>query len=199
VIMEAELARADGGPATEYTADREKHAAQRLYSVAPEDFVLPDILPRPDQPPRLAMIRGPLFRNRFDRDNGEEIAPEVVVNIKNVIHGRKFDQTAPELKNLEYIVFGKPDEVYLAHLVTRPPDFDHIVRVTLDDVPSNESLRHGMTLVIPGLRNHQKEEELDAIGEVSAVLRGSDGGEKTVDVKFVEKVFFNDDPNDFDV
>src|SRR6476659_3496288 len=59
--------------------------------------------------------------------------------------------------------FGKPDEVYLAHLVTRAPDFDHIVRVTLDDAPSNESLRHGLTLVIPSLRNHQKEEELDAI------------------------------------
>ena len=39
-----------------------------------------------------------------------EIAPDVVVNIKNVIHGRKFDPTASELKNLEYIAFGKPGE-----------------------------------------------------------------------------------------
>ena len=47
VIFEADLARPDGGPATEYAADRAKHPDQKLYSVRPEHFVLPDIFPGP--------------------------------------------------------------------------------------------------------------------------------------------------------
>jgi hypothetical protein len=84
------------------------------------------------------------------------------------------------------------------HLVTRPPDFDHIVRVTLDR-PFERVASPRDDTGDPQSAQPPKEKELDAMGEVSAVPRGSDGGEKTVEVTFVEKVFFNDDPNDFDV
>jgi hypothetical protein len=198
VIIDAELAHAAGGPATEYATDRTQHPGQLLYSLAPEDFVLPDILPQAGRPARLSTLRGALFRNRFDQDNGEEIAPDVVVNIKNIIHGRKFDPAAAELKSLEYIAFGKPSEIYLAHLITRPPDFDHIVRVTLDNMPAEESLRRGMILTIPALRN-DKEERPTTDRSVSATLGGVDGDQKAVEVTVVEEVFFNDDPNDLDI
>ena len=111
--------------------------------------MLPDILPQAGKPPNLSTLRGALFRNRFDQETGVEIAPDVVVNIKNVIHGRKFDPAAAELKSLEYIALGKPGEIYLAHLITRPPDFDHVVRVTFDKMPAEESLRRGIILTIP--------------------------------------------------
>jgi hypothetical protein len=161
--------------------------------------VLPDILPQAGKPARLSTLRGALFRNRFDQDTGEEIAPDVVVNIKNIIHGRKFDAAAAELKSLEYIAFGKPSEIYLAHLITRPPDFDHIVRVTLDNMPAEESLRRGMTLTIPALRNDKGERPAAGDRSVSATVSGIDGDEKAVEVTVVEEVFFNDDPNDLDI
>ena len=198
VIVEADLARPTGGPATEYATDRAQHPGQLLYSLAPEEFVLPDILPQAGKPPNLSTLRGALFRNRFDQETGVEIAPDVVVNIKNVIHGRKFDPAAAELKSLEYIALGKPGEIYLAHLITRPPDFDHIVRVTFDKMPAEESLRRGMILTIPTLRNGKDERPAAGDRSVSATLSGIDGHETAVEVTVVEEVFFNDDPNDLD-
>lgn len=199
VIIEADLARPDGGPAPEYAADRAAHPGQRLYSVAPADFVLPDIFPRADgRPAPLAAIHGPLFRNRFDQ-NGAEIAPDVVVDIKNVVHSRKFDLKAPPLENLEYIVFGKPGEIYLAHLVTLPPDFDHIVRINLDHDFSDGSLGRGLPLRIPGRRNDKRQRLATGEGQVPAALLDTDGAEKVVRVEVVDEVFFNDDPADFDI
>ena len=66
-----------------------------------------------------------------------------MVNIKNVIHARKFDPNAARPKNLQYIVFGKPGEIYLAHLITRTPDFDQIIRVSIDEQLPGESLVRG--------------------------------------------------------
>ena len=83
VIVEADLARPTGGPATEYATDRAQHPGQLPYSLAPEEFVLPDILPQAGKPPNLSTLRGALFRNRFDQETGVEIAPEVVVDIAN--------------------------------------------------------------------------------------------------------------------
>jgi hypothetical protein len=37
---------------------------------------------------------------------------------------------------LLYLLFGSPKEPFLAHLITRPPDYDHILSVVLPQVPS---------------------------------------------------------------
>jgi hypothetical protein len=206
VILEAELARPDGSPVTEYAADRAAHPDQELYSVHPDDFVLPDIFPGSDGPPRRSTLRGALFRNRSDglrirvggqNVRGVPIAEEVVVNIKNVVHARKFDLNAPKPKDLQYIVFGKPGEIYLAHLITRSPDFDQIIRVSIDAELPGESLGRGPVLTIPSRRNDKNQRLTGGGGKVSATLRGPGSTEKAVELEPLEEIFSNDDPEDF--
>jgi hypothetical protein len=128
---------------------------------------------------------------------GVPIAEEVVVNIKNVIHARKFDLNAQKPKDLQYIVFGKPDEIYLAHLITRPPDFDHIIRASIDEELSGESLGHGSVLTIPGRTNDKNQRLAGGGGKISATLRGPGGTEKAVELEPLQEIFSNDDPDDF--
>ena len=72
------------------------------------------------------------------------------------------------------------------------------MRVTFDKMPAEESLRSGMMLTIPTLRNEKDERPAAGDRGVSATLSGIDGHETAVEVTVVEEVFFNDDPNDLD-
>ena len=121
-----------------------------------------------------------------------------MVNIKNVVHAREFDPNAARPKNLQYIVFGKPGEIYSAHLITRPPDFDHIIRVSIDEELPGESLVRGPVLTIPDRKNEKGERLSEGDGKISATLRGPGGTEKAVELEPVEEIFSNDDPDDFD-
>lgn len=70
----------------------------------------------------------------------------------------QLDAGAPGLRTLEYITFGTTDEVYLAHLITRPPDVDQLIRVTLDHRLSDDDLGRGLRLTVPS-RTNEKEHE----------------------------------------
>ena len=177
VILEAEFVGPDGLPEEAYAVDRKDHPDQKLYTLAPRPFVLPDILPRDDKPPRLSSFRGNVFRNHFERKatDPEQIAQDVVVNVKNVVHGRKFDPAAERPKNLEYILFGRVGDIYLAHLISRPPDFDQLIRVTVDHELSDENLARGLPLSVPDRSNSSSERVREGDGAVSSNLRAPSG------------------------
>jgi hypothetical protein len=78
----------------------------------------------------------------------------VDVTVTRVIHFRKFDPAAAKPSQLEYLLFGRGAERFLAHVITRPPDFDHILAVTsLGPQVTDEELTQGMTLRFPGKTN----------------------------------------------
>src|SRR5262249_38673881 len=55
---------------------------------------------------------------------------------------------------LEYLLFGKGQELFLAHLITAPPDFDQILAVkVIDHKFTNEELTKGILVVFPGTTN----------------------------------------------
>lgn len=73
---------------------------------------------------------------------------------KKVIHFRKFGPEAEELPELEYFLFGKGQELYLAHLITRPPDFDQILAVKqIGQDFSDEELANTVQITFPGMEN----------------------------------------------
>ena len=52
------------------------------------------------------------------------------------------------------MLFGKGDELFLAHLITRPPDFDQILSVRVVGREfTDEELRHGVLLTVPERAN----------------------------------------------
>jgi hypothetical protein len=155
VIVEAEFVERNASPSTAYRDDRRHHPAQRLYTLDPAVFVLPEILPTGSEPPARTTLRADLYRDHVEKDNPakELIAEGIDVHILRVVHAHRYEPHPQPLSDLEYVLFGDVAEPYLAHFVTRPPDFDQILRVMVDGELSAKLLAAGSRLTIPGRAN----------------------------------------------
>jgi hypothetical protein len=157
VILEATFAKPGSDPQADYFSDR-KRSRERTYTLEPDSFVLPRLAGA--QP--LRSFKGNVYRGRYEElarksqralDAGR-IARDVDVNVTRVVHFRKFDPNAAKSSQLEYLLFGKGDELFLAHLITEPPDFDQILSVK---APNNKftdaELSRGISVVFPDKTN----------------------------------------------
>jgi hypothetical protein len=122
VILEVDL----GSATANYVKDRETHPSEKVYTIMPETFVLPEMVqaPRPFQ--------AQLFRGHFER-GGKVIAKAVTITIRKVVHFRKLDANSPRPSQLRYLIFGKPGEAFLAHLISARPDFDHLLSAVIPE------------------------------------------------------------------
>ena len=109
----------------------------------------------PAKPPRRSFT-GRVFRNHFERlDTNPVSLGAAVLKITTVVHHRKFAADAEPLPDLEYLLFGKGQELFLAHLITMAPDFDHVLGVTKVDghrLP-DEALGSGLAVKFPDRPN----------------------------------------------
>lgn len=145
VILEASLGGEAGKVTAAFRADRTATGA-RLYTLAPERFVLPELVAGTE--PRRS-FRGTSYRGHFER-GGAPIARDVEVEVARVVHFRKLDPGLPRPARLSYWLFGGEAETFLAHRVVRPPDFDQLLSVKLlGDVPQEE-LRRGLEVDFDG-------------------------------------------------
>ena len=208
VILEVALS-GPGDPHAAYTTDR-THAGARFYTFAPDgdptplppghepkEFVLADLVQPTPQQPRRRAFTGTLVRGHFER-GGVRLATEVLATVTNVVYFRQFDPAAEPLPQLTYLMFGKGRERFLAHLITRPPDFDQILAVRIaGQAPTDEELRQGVRLSIPG-RGNTIEARLQAGERVSGQLqRGGEGAAApplptTIQLDVVAEIYFEE-------
>jgi hypothetical protein len=149
LVFEATLEDANGSSLQEvWLRERQSHPDQGGYVMKPEAFAL-STLYTPDLPARGS------FTARFFR-SGEEAVPElsdVTVRVTDVVYAKKLDQPAT-LDDLSYKLFGRGDELFLAHVLSRPPDFDQIVSVRLVGLhPDEDELKRRIDVVFPGRAN----------------------------------------------
>jgi hypothetical protein len=195
VILETELTGAGVDPQQIYRQDWEKHSDVRFYTFDPKPFVLSEILPTADNPPKATTFGGDLYRNDLEMDDPPpvQIASRVTVNIKNIVHGRRFDTNAPAPTQLQYNLFGRGKDVFLAHLITRPPDFDQLMRVTVTPAFSDGDLSRGLIVTVDGRKN--TEDERIRPSEQGSVAATVGTGTTSLNVKIdpVDEFYFNDD------
>jgi hypothetical protein len=89
-----------------------------------------------------------VFRGHLER-GGKPIdgLDPVQVQVKRVVYARKFDPHAKLLRQLTYVLFRHGDDLYLAHLISGPPDFDQIVSASVPDHTfTAEELGRGITV-----------------------------------------------------
>jgi hypothetical protein len=152
VILEASFGPADGT----FRQDRKAHPEVKLYTFAPVPFVLPELFSdAPGTPPKSTSFSGRLVRNHFEQPPAHPqepvgIANDVVVHVIGVVHHHRLDAGAPRPKHLSYLLFGRGEERFLAHFISRPPDFDQLLAV---DVSGHEfsdlELSRGVVLSVP--------------------------------------------------
>jgi len=152
VILEGTFAKPGSDPQADYFNDR-KRTGTKIYTLEPEPFVLTRLAAA--EP--LRSFKASIYRGHFERIRPQRaldaarIGEKVDVNVTRIIHFRKFDPTAAKPAQLEYLLFGKGAELFLAHVITTPPDFDHILSVkTLNHTFTDAELRQGVPIVFPG-------------------------------------------------
>lgn len=187
VILEATLTKAGSDPQAAYVQDRRQHQNIKVYTFEPEPFVLPDLDPKNS---RRNSFKGTIFRGHFER-GGDAIGSEVTVNVTRVIHFRPFDAQAAALPQLEYLLFGQAQELFAAHLITRPPDFDHVLAVkSVSRKFTDAELGKGVAIVFPGKAN-KPAEKLAAAKTISGKIKNTGGNPlQEISLKMGEEIYF---------
>jgi hypothetical protein len=148
LVLEATLEAANGSLQEAWLSERQSHPDQRGYVMKPEAFAL-STLYTPD-PPARGSFTATFFRG------GDEAIPEltdVKVRVTDVVYAKRLDQTST-FDELRYILFGRGDELFLAHLLSQPPDFDQIASVRLVGLhPDEDELKRRIDVVFPGRPN----------------------------------------------
>jgi hypothetical protein len=183
VVLKVTFTQPGGDPQAAYVNDRQAHRETKIYSLRPENFVLPDI--GSSEP--LRSFRGTVFRGHFEK-GGTPILTDVEVNVAEVIHFRRFEP-------LGYLLFGNQEEFFLAHLITKPPDFDQVLSVkVVGHEFTEDDLRHGVRVTFPGRVNaiHQRlkpNEKL--VGEIQLARDGTPGTQE-IQLETGEEFYFEE-------
>jgi hypothetical protein len=193
VVLEVELTLGGNHKQFIYQMDRRDHPEVAFYTFDPLPFVLPDILPTVDHDAAATSFIGDLYRNHVEKQDPlpVKIADGETVIIKNVIDGHRLDVGAPSSPELQYLLFGRGEEAYLVHLLTRAPDFDQIVQVQVPTALSADALNRGVLVTVNGRRNTDSE-RIGATGAVAVTVEsGSAATSLTLDP--ITEVYFNND------
>jgi len=147
VILEATLAKKGENVQAIYAEDRRAHHSVKMYTLNPQCLVLSDL--SGSATPSVSSFKGTVFRGHLERGGAAvEQLEDVDVVVNNVVHFRMFDPSAEKPNDLKYILFGGGRELFLAHWISKPPDFDQIMSVSLDSRPfSDDQLKRGIEVV----------------------------------------------------
>jgi len=147
----------DGKPVTKlYLDDRRKNPDVRIYTLGPsEQFVLTHLFPAGSSQPARRSFTAKVVRGHLEQ--GGKTVPglgNVTVNVDRVIHARKFDPRAARPEALEYVLFGTPGDLLLAHAIMQPPDFDQVVGIAVKGTTLTAAdLTGDVRLVFPDRKN----------------------------------------------
>jgi len=195
VIFEATFADGDENVSELYTDDRRAHPEVGMYTVNPGDlFVLPRLFDEAAGSHRIA-FSGTVFRGHFERPGRKVIdgLEGVDVKVNRVIYARELHSDADKPDELRYILFGDGEELFLAHEISRPPDFDQIVAVEVDDRRfTADELQAGVVVSVPG-RANSAETRLRAGDHVDAVAEvGESEPSATLRIQVLEEPYFEE-------
>ena len=109
-----------------------------------------------------------VFDGHFEQ-GGTAISRSTNLAITRVVHFHEFRHDLPRSDQMTYLVFGGADGVFAAHILSGPPDFDHLLRLELSG-PLPAGLADGVYLQMEA-RANTVEDRLRA----GQVLTCSDG------------------------
>ena len=106
------------------------------------------------QHPTRTELTGTIWRGHLERPGRHTIIEAATAQVVNTVYFHHLDPDTQPLHQLEYLLFGKAPDLFLAHVITRPPDFDQILGVTISGTgPAAEDLARGIRIRIPGRAN----------------------------------------------
>jgi len=149
-----------------------------MYTLMPSDVFVVSRLFLGNIDSRRNSFAANIFRGHLER-GGELISSldntrldNTQVEIRRVVYAAELPTGPGRPNDLTYILFGKGDDLYLAHLIARAPDFDQIIRAEINGQPfALEDLLKGIIVTVPNRPNSAAErlktgENVDARGQL---------------------------------
>jgi hypothetical protein len=194
----ADVSFTNGGkPVTDlYLKDRRAHPDVPVYTLGPQErFVLTRLAPVDSSPPRLSSFTATVFRGHLEQ--GGKPVPgldKVVVTVNRIVHARRFDPRATKPPQLEYVLFGTPGDLMLAHAIFQPPDFDHVVTIAASGTPlAAKDLTGDMRIVFPDQKNVAADRVRESQKQKGMLRRASESGDGTpVELEVTRQLYFEE-------
>jgi hypothetical protein len=189
VILEAGLTAEQ---LNSYVKDRHAHPNTRFYTLEPELLVLSRLF-TPAEAPRRTSFTADLFRGHLEH-NGVRVSGLQKTNVKiaRVVHGRQLDPRANKPASLEYLLFGRGKERFLAHAIFTPPDFDQVLPVNVSgEELTDHDLNQNLRVVITDKKNTAAERLRDG-QRVEAMLHKGTASPKKVQLEVGPQIYFEE-------
>jgi hypothetical protein len=174
-----------------YDKDRQAHPRTQFYTIGPDEFVLSQLF-EPKTRPQLAEFAATVFRGHLEEPPQHPVPglTKVQIKIARVVHGREFHPRASKPAALEYLLFGRGSERFLAHAIFAPPDFDHVLVVkSVSADLTDRDLEQDVRVVIPDRKNTAKE-RLREGPRVEGMLHIGSGAPTKVQLEVGRRIYF---------
>ena len=192
VILEATFANKGDDASGIYFKDRQAHPDVRIYTLNPDSFVITRLF-APDAKPRLTEFDATVFRGHLEQ-GGTPVSglDKTRVRVTRVVHGRMFDPTAVKPTALEYVLFGRGTERFLAHAIVGPPDFDQVIAVKVTGRElTDKDLAEDIRVTIPSRKNTAADRLREA-ARVDASLRVGGSSASDVQIETGVQLYFEE-------
>lgn len=203
VILEATFSDGDHDLTADYCSDRAKNPLVKMYTLNPAEFVLSRLDPsgaRLKSGGGLKKFRGnAVFRGHLERggvpfigfSGGPPAGGVFDVNVRRVIHFHEFNPKATKPARLDYLLFGKGAELFLAHFITKPDDFDQIISVDIAGQFTDEQLAKGMHVTFSN-RGNTAAERLKEDENLSGQVQLAGGDARPLSVFATREFYFEE-------
>lgn len=191
LFMQINLLTSDGKDAAPIYLKDKKQTGSQEYVLVSDPLELPTLAP--DAPDRLQTFTGNLYRGwPFDQhwnlNPNQLLIPKVTIKVTRSIHYSSI-VTPTTLKQLTYYCFQTSETTYLAHVLSKPPDFKHNLTAKVSGL-GKRGAQGAIRLQFPGVANIGANRLIPA-EQTSAVT--APGGQ-SVKLKVNEELIFDDNP-----
>ena len=155
LIFEADF-RQTGKQVTDiYVKDRAKHPDVKMYTVSPAETFILSRLWSSEPGNRRDAFQAAVFRGHLER-GGRKIVGlgNAEVKVKRLVYFRELADADGRIDKLGYILFGKGKEFFMAHQISRAPDFDQILAIDVTGHAFTDGeLERGVTIAFDDREN----------------------------------------------
>jgi hypothetical protein len=154
IVLETVLLKTGSDPTSIYAQDR--HVTdEKTYTLVTEPLVIDDLIAPASSPTRTS-FRAQLVRGLAGR-GGQPFLENVTVKVKRVVLARKIQVSSKTGDHLQYFAFGDARQLYAAHVLQTPRDFDQVVAIRVTrgvmDEGQAERMRRGAVIELPEVAN----------------------------------------------
>jgi hypothetical protein len=177
-----------------YLKDRQANPGTQFYTIGPDDAFVLTRLFEPKTAPQLSEFTGTVFNGHLEREPNHPVPglENVKVKVARVVHGRQFDPRGSKPAALEYLLFGRGPERFLAHAIFSPPDFDHVLMVkSVSADLSDRDLEQDVRVAVPDRKNLAGQ-RLREGQRVEAMLRIGSGAPAKVQLEVGRRIYFEE-------